>query len=172
MVCGIIFLALSLPSIFGLRKLLGGPHKPLEGMNVIAQALRNTRAFTEVTMPAHMVRSGLPLVVRVDGRLDEAKAPLSVSPLTATSSSHAVKLEAELCRVSWPEGASPDACLVPDRWLTCELSGAAADLARLPPGPREERRGDVVRWTFTGEEIDSGAVESQFLTVAAALDRG
>jgi hypothetical protein len=168
-VCGIMFIAFSLPTIFGLRKLLRVPRKPLEGMNAIAQALRDTRAFTEVTMPAHMERSGLPLVVRVDGRLDEAKAPLSVSPLTATSSSHAVKLEAELCRVSWPEGASPDACLVPERWLTCELSGAGADLTRLPTGPREERRGAVVRWTFTGEEIDSGAVQSHFLTVAGAL---
>jgi hypothetical protein len=36
-------------------------------------------------------------------------------------------------------------------------------------GPREERRRDVVRWTFTGEEIDSGAVESHFRTVATAL---
>jgi hypothetical protein len=141
-------------------------------MDAIAQALRDTRAFSEVTMPAHMERTGLPLVVQVDGRLDEAKAPLCVSPLTATSSSHAVKLEAELCRVSWPEGASPDACLVPDRWLTCELSGAGADLTRLPPGPREERRRDVVRWTFTGEEIDSGAVQSHFLLVATALGGG
>lgn len=171
-ICGIIFLATSLPSIFSLRRLLRVPRKPLEGMNAIAQALRDTRAFTEVTMPAHMERTGLPLVVQVDGRLDEAKAPLCVSPLTATSSSHAVKLEAELCRVSWPEGASPDACLVPDRWLTCELSGAGADLTRLPPGPREERRRDVVRWTFTGEEIDSGAVQSHFHLVATVLGGG
>jgi hypothetical protein len=28
----------------------------------------------------------------------------------------------------------------------------------------------VVRWVFTGEETDSGAVEGQFLTVAAALN--
>jgi hypothetical protein len=27
----------------------------------------------------------------------------------------------------------------------------------------------VVRWTFTGEEIDSGVVQSLFLTVAGAL---
>jgi len=96
-------------------------------------------------------------------------APLTVSRVSATSSSHAVKLEADLCSVAWPEGASPSACLVPDRWLTVELSGSGSDLAKLPPGPREERRGDVVRWTFTGEEIDAGDVESHFLTVATAL---
>jgi len=168
-VCGIMFIAFFLPSIFGLRKLLRVPRKPLEGTDAIAQCLRGTRAFSEVTTPAHVERAGLPLVVQQEGRLDEAKAPLCVSPLTATSSSHAVKLEAELCRVAWPEGASPDACLVPDRWLTVELSGAGSDLAKLPPGPREERRGDVVRWTFTDDEIDAGEVESQFLTVAAAL---
>jgi hypothetical protein len=27
----------------------------------------------------------------------------------------------------------------------------------------------VVRWTFTGEEIDTGDVQSHFLTVATAL---
>ena len=109
------------------------------------------------------------MVTVIQRRLGEAQAPLSVSPLTATSSSHAVKLEAELCRVAWPEGTQSQMCLVPDRWLTVDLSGAGSDLAKLPPGPREERRGDVVRWTFTGEEIDAGDVESHFLTVATAL---
>jgi hypothetical protein len=167
--CGLPILICSLVSITYLRRVLRVPRQPLEGADAIARTLRGTRAFSEVTVTARKDRDGLPLVVQNEGRLAEAKATLSVNRLTATSSSHAVKLEADLCRMNWPEGTSPQTRLVPDRWLTVELSGAGSDLAKLPTGPREERRHDVVRWTFTGKEIDSGAVESHFLTVASAL---
>jgi hypothetical protein len=169
LVLGLPIFICSLVSITYLRRVLRIPRQPLEGVDAVAQTLRGTRAFSEVAVTVRKDRDGLPLVVQNQGRLAEAKAPLSISRLTATSSSHAVKLEADLCRMAWPEGASPNTRLVPDRWLTTELSGAGSDLAKLPPGPREERRHDVVRWTFTGEEIDSGAVESHFLTVASAL---
>ncbi len=169
LICGFPILICSFVSITYLRRVLRIPRQPLEGVDAVAETLRGTRAFSEVTTTVRKDRAGLPLVVVNQGRLAEAKAPLSVSRLSATSSSHSVKLEADLCRMAWPEGASPETRLVPDRWLTTELSGAGSDLAKLPTGPREDRRSDVVRWTFTGAEIDSGAVESHFLSVASAL---
>jgi hypothetical protein len=169
MVLGLPILICSIVGLTYLRRWLRLPRQPPEGMDAVVQSLSGTRAFSEVTKPEHKFRDGLPLVIRKEGRLDEARAPLSVSRFLATSTSHALKLEADLCQVRWPEGASPGACLVPGRWLTVELSGSGSDLAKLPRGPREERRDDVVRWTFTGEEIDSGAVEAHFLTVANAM---
>ncbi len=169
---GIPGLALTILGITALRRLLLRPRKPLEGMDAVALTLRGTRAFSEVTLTPKKVRDGLALVVRQHGYLDEVRAPLSVGRLSASSSTHPVKVEADLCRIDRPEGSSAEAKLVPDHWLTVELSGAQAELRKLPPGPREERRREVVRWTFTGEEIDAGDVESLFLRVTSALRAG
>lgn len=57
---------------------------------------------------------------------------------------------------------------VPDRWLTVDLEGPEAELAKLPRGPREDRRPGVVRWTFTGDELDAGKAAECFHRAAAA----
>ena len=179
-VLGLITLLVALPAVLTLRRMLRGPPRPLEGMDAIAQSLRGTRVFSTFKMTARKERDGLPVPVNTSGRLEVGKAPLTLSRLTATSPDHSLTLEADLCRVDWPAGTSPDMRFVPDRWLTTELSGNAADLARLPQGPREERRQSpregrsdvVVRWTFTGQELDDGTAERQFRMVATAMGLG
>lgn len=116
-VCGFPILIGSFVSITYLRRVLRIPRQPLEGVDAVAQTLRGTGAFSEVTTTIRKDRDGLPLVVVNQNRLAEAKAPLSVSRLSATSSSHAVKLEADLCRMTWPEATSPQTRLVPDSSL-------------------------------------------------------
>lgn len=76
------------------------PRKPLPAMTTVVDLLRSTGAFTTVTTPPLKRRDGLPLPIRTNGYLQNGAAPLSVSRLSATSSLHGVKLEADLSR--WP----------------------------------------------------------------------
>lgn len=71
--------------------------------------------------------------------------------------------------MAWPEGVLKEARFVPDRWLTVDLEGQDADLAKLPKGPREVRRLGLVRWTFRGDEFDAGDAAACFQRVAAVL---
>ena len=80
-----------------------------------------------------------------------------------------VQSRAARCTRSVPGPTIAEARFVPDRWLTADLSSDEAILAKLPTGPREDRHEGVVRWTFTGPEIDAGDVEEHFRKVAAAL---
>jgi hypothetical protein len=139
------------------------------GMAAIVEILRGTGAFTTLSQTPRKDRDGLPVVVGANGLLDARAAPLSIGRLAARSSSHAVALEADLWRLAWPQGASAEARFVPDRWLTANLTGSETALARLPSGPREERRPGLVRWTFTGAEVDAGQAKHHFRSVAAAL---
>jgi len=177
---GMITLGFALPAVLTLRRMLRAPRRPIEGMDAIVRTLRGTRVFSAFKMTPRKERDGLPVPVNAGGRLEVGKAPLTLSRVIATSPDHSLSLEADLCRVDWPAETSPHMRFVPDRWLTTELSGDPADLARLPQGPREERRQSpregrtdvVVRWTFTGQELDHGAVERQFRMVATGMGLG
>lgn len=155
-----------------LAKLLRTPRRPLEAMASIVGMLDGTGAFTNFSPQARKERDALPLVVRRHRVLDASGVPLSLSRLSARSSSHSLGLEVDLCELAWPEGTLPEQRFVPDRWLTTELSGGQIELDSLPTGPREEQRDGLVRWTFTGAEIDAGDAEQHFRQVAAALGVG
>ena len=94
---------------------------------------------------AQKVRDGLPLVVRTSGFLDEGSAPLAISRVSASSSSHSLRLSADLCEVRWPEGTPPDARILPDRWLTVDFTGPGEELAKLPDNPRAAYNTETVR---------------------------
>jgi hypothetical protein len=166
LVCGLPVVVLALVALVMLAGLARRGRGPLEGMDVIREALRCAGAFGRPSLSARKERDGLPVVFRSGFDLRAGAAPLSVSRLGARSSSVGLILEADLCSLSWPEGVAPEARFVPDRWLTVDLRGAEAVLAKLPPGPREERRPGLLRWTFTGPEIDAGHVADHLRAVA------
>ncbi len=168
-VLGLPALVLSIVGVVMLVRHVLEPRKPLPGVAPVVELLRSSGAFTAFETTPRKCRDGLPLPARTDGYLQDGAAPLSVSRLSATSSSHGIKLDADLCELAWPDGVLAEARFVPNRWLTVDLKGSEAELAELPQGPREERRPGVVRWTFTGEEFDAGDAAECFHRVAAAL---
>jgi hypothetical protein len=143
--------------------------KPIEGMKEILEVFRSTGTFETFAFLPMKRREGLPVVVRSSGILDESRAPLWLSRVEASSASHPIRLEADLCHVQWPDGVLPEARFIPDRWLTVDFMGPQAELAKLPMGQRGERSRDVVRWIFTGREIEAGEVKDLFQRMAAAI---
>ena len=169
LICGVPSLVLSIVGLVKLIRLLRVPRLPLEGMTEIEAMLRGTHAFSKVKLGARNDREGLPVVVRDGKLLATGAARLSLGRLLASSSAHSIVLEADLCQMTYPEGAAPESQLVPDRWLIVELSGGESELAKLPHGPREERRDGIVRWTFRGDELEAGEVEDCFRKFASAV---
>ncbi len=155
-VLGTLFL---IPTLVTLRRFLQAPKAPLEGMKAVVGMIRRTGAFETFKLIPVPKRAGLPVVVREGRNLNEGFAPLWLSRVTGKSPSHPIGLEADLCEVKWPSGTIEECRFIPERWLTVDLIGPEAELAKLPTGPREARRADRVRWIFTGEELDSGATE-------------
>lgn len=168
-ISGLPALAFSAIGLGSLVSLLRVPRRPLNGMAAVVESMRATSAFSTFALTPLKRREGLPVPVRSGGHLQEGSAPLSLSRLTATSPAHEIALEADLCRIAWPEGVLAGTRFVPERWLTVDLTGNDSDLARLPEGPREERAPGVVRWTFTGAELDDATFADQIQKLAAAL---
>ncbi len=159
-----------LPTLIFLHSLLRVPKAPLEGMEAVVGMIRKTGAFDTFELIPVPKRAGLPVVVREGHGLGQGFAPLWLSRMAGTSNSHPLRLEADLCEVKWPSGTIEECRFLPERWLTIDLIGPEAELARLPPGPREARRANRVRWLFTGEELDSGAVEDLLHRTAPTQD--
>lgn len=172
LVPGLPALVFALIAVIELVRLLRAPRTPLGEMAAVEEMLRGSGTFTTFAKTPRKDRDGLPVVVRTGEYLMDAAAPLSLCRLSARSSSHEVALDADLCRVTWPEGLLPDQRFLPDRWLTVDLSGSEADLAKLPEGPREDRAAGVVRWSWTGEDLDAGDAAEHFQKVAEALGAG
>ena len=157
----IIFLV---PIVRWLRR----PKVPLEGASALADTLRTTGAFDAIDLTPFKLRDGVPVVVRTAGYLDEGQAPMAISRVEASASAHGVKLSADACELRWPEGVDDLAKVLPDRWLTIDLTAPAEELAKLPDWHRSARNEDTVRWLLTGDEVDKGAAEDLFRTAAAA----
>jgi hypothetical protein len=158
--------------IFGLVELVRRsrqPKAPVEGMEAVAASLRDAGVFESVTLARATKREGLPIVRRDAGFLARARAPLVASRLEASSKAQVITLDAELCKVEWPEGTIEECRSLPDRWLTIDALGPPADLAKLPPGPREDRHSDSIRWLLTGEEIEGGAAAELFRAIATSM---
>jgi len=166
-VLGLPALVLSIVGVVMLVRHVLAPRKPLPGVQSVVDLLRSSGAFDAFKTTPRKCRDGLPVPARPEGYVQDGAAPLSVSRLSASSSTHGIKLDADLCELAWPDGVLAEAQFVPDRWLTVDLEGPEAELAKLPRGPREDRRPGVVRWTFTGDELDAGKAAECFHRAAA-----
>lgn len=166
---GLVVLVMAIIGLVALVRRARQPKSPVEGMEAVAESLRAVGAFDAVELARAKKRLGLPVVQREGRFLSEGAAPLLVSRLSASSASHAVTLEADICRVQWPEGISKECRFLPDWWLTVELAGSEAELNNLPTGAREDRRDGRVRWLLTGEEVDAGRAGDLFQSLASAL---
>lgn len=165
---GIVLFILAIFGLVALVRRARQPKGPVEGMPAVADWLRAAGGFQHLELTRAKKRDGLPVVCRQDGYLARGGAPLWVSRLIATSSSPQLRLEADLCRVRWPEGTIEECRIVPDRWLLVEVAGADEDLALLPSGIREDRYEGKVRWVLTGEEIDTGRAADLFHSLCGA----
>lgn len=144
------------------------PKHPVEGMEDVAQRLRAAGAVGDVELTPINKREGLAVVARREGYLDADFAPLEVSRLLTKAEDATLSIEADLCLLRWPSEVLDELRFLPDRWLLVEATGESGDLAKLPPGPREDRFDGGVRWLITGDELVSGRADELFEALAAA----
>lgn len=143
------------------------PREPVDGMDAVVETFRATGMFDTFELTAAKVRDGLPVVVQ-GSYLDEGRAPLTLSRVTATSSKHNVTLDADLCLVRWPDRIASEARFLPDRWLTMDLTGPPEELAKIPSFHRSDQWEDQVRWLFSGRDLDD-LFEDLLRTAATSL---